>query len=91
MSTSKRYEELLALMRRNYAPEYAYPTSTTAAFYKRSKTGCWFVSKRGRTINDPRTPVGTVAYETELEAELAAQEFQAKMADYVKGEMEVQS
>lgn len=52
--------------------EYAYPSSTTARYYKMSKTGCYYITQKSKHgVNEPRTRFSRTGFLTEKEAEYA--------------------
>lgn len=66
--------------------DWSYPTSTNAARFKKPR-GCWTVSLTSWT-NEERTALGTkavAAFDTEAEAEAAAEAMPEKWAGWATG------
>ena len=70
ISSAERLKELTALMNTEFIAEYAYATSTTAATYGMSRTGCWYVSRKNGAA--PRIKASSHGYETKEEAQAYA-------------------
>lgn len=69
-TTQERIIKLTALLAKPFIVEYAYPSSTTAGVYGKSRTGCYYVS--GKDGTKPRYRASSHGYDTLEEAQAVA-------------------